>query len=109
MLKTQTKQLIQTFSSVKGWINWWSFPVHAVLLFPGVRKDLLGETDEMYSRLPSTNNSAEATNSVESRFCRHNVELVPSIYDSYRMTLRQQRLHEGILTGDVANVSAFLS
>jgi hypothetical protein len=27
-------------------------------------------------------------------------------FSKYRMTLRQQRLHEGILNGDVANVSA---
>jgi hypothetical protein len=92
-------QLLQYFPSVKGWINWWSLPVHAVLMFPGVRQDMLGETDEMYGHLPSTNNTAEASNSMESRFCRHNVELVPSIHDSYRITLRQQKLHEGILSG----------
>ncbi len=92
-------QLLQYFPSVKGWINWWSLPVHAVLLFPGVRQDMLGETDEMYGHLPSTNNTAEASNSMESRFCRHNVELVPSIHDSYRITLRQQKQHEGILSG----------
>jgi hypothetical protein len=92
-------QLLQYFPSVKGWINWWSLPVHAVFLFPGVRQDMLGETDEMYGHLPSTNNTAEASNSMESWFCRHNVELVPSIHDSYRITLRQQELHEGILSG----------
>ena len=92
-------QLLQYFPSVKGWINWWSLPVHAVMLFPGVRQDMLGETDEMYGHLPSTNNTAEASNSMESRFCRHNVELVPSIHDSFRITLRQQKLHEGILSG----------
>jgi hypothetical protein len=56
-------------------------------------------TAEMYGHLPSTNNTAEASNSMESRFCRHNVELVPSIHDSFRITLRQQKLHEGILSG----------
>ena len=65
-----------------------------------------GETDEMYGHLPSTNNPAEATNSVESRFCKHNVELVPSIHDSYRMTLRQQKQHEGIQSGTAPTASA---
>ena len=68
-------------------------------MFPGVRQDMLGETDEMYGHLPSTNNTAEACNSMESKFCRHNVELIPSIHDSYRITLRQKNQHEGILTG----------
>jgi hypothetical protein len=53
----------------------------------------------MYGHLPSTNNTAEATNSVESRLARHNAELIPSIHDSYRMTVRQQQQHEGILSG----------
>ena len=73
--------------------------MHAVMLFPGVRQDLLQETDEMYGHLPSTNNTAEASNSVESRLARHGAELMPSIHDSYRMTLRQQQQHEGILSG----------
>ena len=104
---SQRKQhLINCFPTVKGWINWWSLPIHAVLLFPGVRQAMLGETDEMYGHLPSTNNAAEATNSAESRFCKHNVELVPSIHDSYRMTVRQQRLHEGLLSGAAPTASA---
>jgi hypothetical protein len=82
-----------------GWIKWWALPVHAVLIFPSVRKDMLGETDDMYGRLPSTNNNSEATNSIESGLCKHNAELVPAIYDSYKMTIRQQRQHEGILNG----------
>jgi len=96
------KQLLQYFPSVKGWIEWWSLPVHAVLLFPGVRKDLLGETDEMYDHLPSCNNTSEAINSSESKLCRHNVELIPSIHDTWRLTIRQQRHHEGLLTGATA-------
>jgi hypothetical protein len=96
------KRLLQYFPTVKGWITWWSLPVHAVLIFPGVRAHMLGETDEMYSLLPSTNNSAEAINSAESKLCRHNVELIPCIHDAWRMTLRQQRLHEGLLSGTAA-------
>jgi len=92
-------QLLQEYPSVKGWIAWWALPIHAVLIFPGVRKELLQETDEMYGHLPSTNNFAEATNSVESRLCKHNVELIPSIHDSYRMTKRQEEQHEGQLSG----------
>ena len=92
-------RLVKQYPTVKGWITWWALPVHAVMLFPGVRQDLLQETDEMYGHLPSTNNTAEATNSIESRLARHNAELIPSIHDSYRMTLRQQQQHEGILSG----------
>jgi hypothetical protein len=92
-------RLIKQYPSVKGWITWWALPVHAVMLFPGVRQDLLQETDEMYGHLPSSNNTAEASNSVESRLARHGAELMPSIHDSYRMTLRQQQQHEGILSG----------
>jgi hypothetical protein len=87
------------FPSVRGWINWWALPVHAVLIFPSVRRDLLKETDEMYGRLPSTNNNSEGTNSMESHLCKHNVELVPAIMDSWRVTKRQEKLHEGVLTG----------
>ena len=87
------------FPSVRGWINWWALPVHTVLIFPSVRQELLGETDEMYGRLPSTNNNSEGTNSMESHLCKHNVELVPAIMDSWRVTKRQERLHEGVLTG----------
>jgi hypothetical protein len=93
-------QLKTYFPSVRGWINWWALPVHAVLIFPSVRQDLLKETDEMYGRLPSTNNNSEGTNSMESHLCKHNVELVPAIMDSWRVTNRQQRLHEGVLTGE---------
>jgi hypothetical protein len=88
------------FPSVRGWIHWWALPVHAVMIFPSVRQELLGETDEMYGRLPSSNNNSEGTNSMESHLCKHNVELVPAIMDSWRITNRQQKLHEGVLTGE---------
>jgi len=106
VIHSRKNSLLQHFPTVKGWITWWSLPVHAVLIFPGVRAHMLGETDEMYSLLPSTNNSAESTNSVESRLCRHNVELIPAIHDSWRMTLRQQRLHEVLLSGAAPTASA---
>jgi hypothetical protein len=93
-------QLQVHFPSVRGWINWWALPVHAVMIFPSVRQELLGETDEMYGRLPSSNNNSEGTNSMESHLCKHNVELVPAIMDSWRVTNRQKKLHEGILTGE---------
>jgi hypothetical protein len=93
-------QLKVHFPTVRGWINWWAIPVHAVLIFPSVRHELLGETDEMYGRLPSTNNNAEGSNSMESHLCKHNVELVPAVMDSWRVTNRQQKLHEGVLTGE---------
>jgi len=93
-------QLQVHFPSVRGWINWWALPVHAVMIFPSVRQELLGETDEMYGRLPSSNNNSEGTNSMESHLCKHNVELVPAIMDSWRVTNRQQKLHAGVLTGE---------
>jgi hypothetical protein len=37
-------------------------------------------------------------NSVKTKLGNHNVELVPYIHDSYRMTLRQQKQHEEILS-----------
>jgi translation initiation factor 2 beta subunit (eIF-2beta)/eIF-5 len=89
------------FPKIKGWLDWWSLPVHAVLIFPSVRKEMLEETDEMYDKLPTTNNNSEGTNSMESHLCKHNVELVPAIMDSYRVTIRQQRQHEGIASGQV--------
>jgi hypothetical protein len=99
---TDRKAVLKThFPKIKGWIDWWSLPVHAVLLFSCIRKDMLEETDEMYDRLPSTNNNSEGTNSMESRLCKHNVELVPAIMDSYRVTIRQQKQHLGVLSGQV--------
>lgn len=99
---TDRKAALQAhFPKIKGWLNWWALPVHAVLIFPSVRKDMLNETDEMYDRLPSTNNNSEGTNSMESHLCKHNVELVPAIMDSYRVTTRQKKQHEGVLSGQV--------
>ena len=66
-------------------MTWRPLPAHAVLMLRGVGAHVLGETHEMDSPLPSASNSAEATNSVESRLCRHNVQqLITCIHDAMR-------------------------
>ena len=84
-------EILSKYSNLKGWVKWWCNVLHGTMIFPAMRAAVLGETEEEFQHLPSTNNQAEAINSSKKALLHTRSQLCPAILDSFLYALKQEK------------------
>jgi hypothetical protein len=88
---SQASLLVRDFPKLASWMEWWTRPAHASMLFESERKMDI----DLWDSLPPDNNPEEAMHWKLYSACGRDHEFLEGMYSLHAVAIYYERLHDG--------------